>query len=85
MPLFSRLGDAELAGLAGKFKESRHAAGDVIREEGAAERNLVVVADGTVELTLSGPIRAACARGLPPRATISATATSSTRARRFRR
>jgi CRP-like cAMP-binding protein len=64
VPLFSRLGDAELAGLAGKFKESRHAAGDVIREEGASDRSLVVVADGTVELTLSGPYKGRLRQGL---------------------
>lgn len=64
VPLFSRLGDAELATLASRFKESRHAAGDVIREEGAAERNLVVVADGTVELTLSGPYKGRLRQGL---------------------
>ncbi len=85
VPLFSRLGDAELAALAGKFKESRHQAGEVIREEGAAERGLVVVADGTVELTLSGPTRAACARGSPPGATISVTPTSRGRPPRPRR
>ncbi|WP_214429601.1 hypothetical protein, partial [Escherichia coli] len=33
VPLFSRLGDAELATLAGRFKESRHKAGEVIQEE----------------------------------------------------
>ena len=64
VPLFSRLGDAELATLAGKFKESRHAAGEVIREQGAGERSLVVVADGTVELTLSGPYKGRLRQGL---------------------
>ncbi len=34
VPLFSRLGDAELATLAAKFTESRHQAGAVIHEEG---------------------------------------------------
>ena len=67
VPLFSRLGDAELAGLAGKFKESTHAAGDVIREEGASDRSLVVVADGTVELTLSGPYKGRLRQGLATR------------------
>ncbi|SDN64920.1 Cyclic nucleotide-binding domain-containing protein [Methylobacterium phyllostachyos] len=64
VPLFSRLGDAELATLAGKFKESRHQAGAVIREEGATERGLTVVADGTVELTLSGPYKGRLRQGL---------------------
>ena len=50
VPLFSRLGDAELATLAGRFKESRHKAGEVIQEEGSSGRSLVIVADGTVEL-----------------------------------
>ncbi len=35
VPLFSRLGDAELAALAGKFTQSRHQAGEVIAEEGS--------------------------------------------------
>src|SRR4051812_11856091 len=57
VPLFSRLGDAELATLAGKFTESHHQAGEVIRQEGSADHSLTVVADGTVELSLSGPYK----------------------------
>ena len=55
VPLFSRLGDAELAALADKFTQSQHKAGDVIAEEGSSGRSLVIVADGTVELTLAQP------------------------------
>jgi hypothetical protein len=42
-----------------KFTQSRHKAGEVIAEEGSSGRSLVIVADGTVELTLSGPYKAA--------------------------
>src|SRR5690242_5435282 len=64
VPLFSRLGDAELAALAAKFTESQHKAGAVIHEEGSAGRSLTVVADGTVELTLSGPYKGRLRQGL---------------------
>ena len=57
VPLFSRLGDAELAKLADRFTESKHKAGKIIHEEGAGTRTLTVVADGTVELTFSGPYK----------------------------
>jgi hypothetical protein len=57
IPLFSRLGDAELSALAAKFTASQHKAGEVIAEEGSTNRSLTVVADGTVELTLSGPFK----------------------------
>ena len=67
VPLFSRLGDAELAALAGKFTESKHKAGEVIHEEGSTGRSLVVVADGTVELTLSGPYKGRLRQGLATR------------------
>ena len=66
VPLFSRLGDAELAAIAGRFRESRHTAGEVILEEGAA-RSLAVVAEGTVELTLSGPFKGRLRQGLATR------------------
>lgn len=67
VPLFSRLGDAELAGLAGSFTESRHAAGEAIAEEGSAGRSLVVVANGTVELSLSGPYKGRLRQALATR------------------
>lgn len=67
VPLFSRLGDAELAALAGKFTQTQHKAGDVIAEEGSSGRSLVVVADGTVELTLSGPYKGRLRQGLATR------------------
>ncbi|SEP41996.1 hypothetical protein SAMN04487843_11764 [Methylobacterium sp. ap11] len=67
LPLFSRLGDAELATLAGKFTQSRHAAGEVIADEGLTGRSLVVVTDGTVELTLSGPYKGRLRQGLATR------------------
>ncbi|CAO4135957.1 family 2B encapsulin nanocompartment shell protein [Methylorubrum extorquens] len=67
VPLFSRLGDAELATLADKFTQSRHKAGEVIAEEGSSGRSLVIVADGTVELTLSGPYKGRLRQGLATR------------------
>ncbi|MET0427208.1 MAG: cyclic nucleotide-binding domain-containing protein, partial [Microvirga sp.] len=67
VPLFSRLGDAELAALADKFTQSQHKAGDVIAEEGSSGRSLVIVADGTVELTLSGPYKGRLRQGLATR------------------
>lgn len=57
VPVFRRLGDAELAALADSFEESRHTAGDTISEESATDRSLTVVADATVELPLSGPFK----------------------------
>lgn len=66
-PLFSRLGDAELAALAGKFTESRHQAGATIAEEGSGGRSLVVVANGTVERSLSGPFKGRLRQGLATR------------------
>lgn len=66
VPLFSRLGDAELAALAGRFHESQHKAGEVILEEGAGRR-LAIVTDGTVELTLSGPFKGRLRQGLATR------------------
>ncbi|WP_342150338.1 family 2B encapsulin nanocompartment shell protein [Methylorubrum sp. SB2] len=67
VPLFSRLGDAELSALAQKFKESRHKAGETIAEEGSTGRSLVVVTEGTVELTLSGPYKGRLRQGLATR------------------
>ena len=67
VPLFSRLGDAELATLAGRFARSTHKAGEIIQEEGSSGRSLVVVADGTVELTLSGPYKGRLRQGLATR------------------
>ena len=55
------------AALAGKFTESKHKAGEVIHEEGSTGRSLVVVADGTVELTLSGPYKGRLRQGLATR------------------
>ena len=67
MPLFSRLGDAELAKIAERFTESKHKAGKIIHEEGAGTRTLTVVADGTVELTFSGPYKGRLRQGLATR------------------
>lgn len=67
VPLFSRLGDAELASLAAKFTTSHHNAGETIAEEGSTERSLSVVADGTVELTLSGPFKGRLRQALATR------------------
>ncbi|KQO56731.1 cyclic nucleotide-binding protein [Methylobacterium sp. Leaf469] len=64
IPLFSRLGDAELSALASRFTASQHKAGDVIAEEGSSDRSLTVVAEGTVELTLSGPFKGRLRQGL---------------------
>nr|WP_281435306.1 family 2B encapsulin nanocompartment shell protein [Methylobacterium sp. SD274] len=64
VPLFSRLGDNELSALASKFTVSQHKAGDVIAEEGSTGRSLTVVAEGTVELTLSGPFKNRLRQGL---------------------
>ncbi|MGY2052609.1 family 2B encapsulin nanocompartment shell protein [Methylobacterium sp. JK268] len=66
IPLFSRLGDADLATLAGRFTESHHKAGKAILEEGA-ERGLAIVAEGTVELTHSGPYKVRLRQGLATR------------------
>lgn len=67
VPLFSRLGDAELSALAAKFTTSHHAAGETIAQEGSAGRSLSVVADGTVELTLSGPFKGRLRQALATR------------------
>ncbi|CAM2765921.1 family 2B encapsulin nanocompartment shell protein [Methylobacterium mesophilicum] len=67
VPLFSRLGDAELAKIAERFTESKHKAGKIIHEEGAGTRTLTVVADGTVELTFSGPYKGRLRQGLATR------------------
>ncbi len=67
VPPFSRLGDAELAALADSFKESKHKAGETIFEEGAKDRSLTIVADGTVELSLSGPFKGRLRQGLATR------------------
>ncbi|TXM95758.1 cyclic nucleotide-binding domain-containing protein [Methylobacterium sp. WL103] len=67
VPAFSRLGDAELSALAGKFTENRHNAGETISEGGAGDRSLTVVADGTVELSLSGPYKNRLRSGLATR------------------
>ncbi|GJE59179.1 family 2B encapsulin nanocompartment shell protein [Methylobacterium trifolii] len=67
IPLFSRLGDAELSAIADKFSESHHKAGETIAEEGSSGRSLTVVADGTVELTLSGPFKNRLRQGLATR------------------
>ena len=64
VPLFSRLGDNELSALASKFTVSQHKAGEIIAEEGSTGRSLTVVAEGTVELTLSGPFKNRLRQGL---------------------
>lgn len=64
IPLFSRLGDAELSALAGKFKEHKYNSGDTIAEEGSTNRSLTIVVEGTVELTLTGPFKGRLRQGL---------------------
>lgn len=64
IPLLSRVGDAELAGIASKAKLARFKTGDTILEQGDGAKALHIVVDGAVELTFAGPVKGRLRNGL---------------------
>ena len=55
IPLFSALEEADLKALAEQFVPESHALGEVIAKEGSAAKKLYLVAQGKLELSITGP------------------------------
>lgn len=63
VPLFTDLDDAQLERLAGHFRERTFPEGATIVEEGATGTSFFVIADGDVNVSIAGDVKATLGNG----------------------
>ncbi len=63
VPLFAQLDEAELVRLADRFVERSFKEGDVVVEEGATGKSVIVIVDGSASVSIAGELKASLGPG----------------------